>query len=529
MEKEGGGGGGGKGTRGVKGNPKTDFTSRSDPDRPVKPRNENEKTETESFGSGSGSGLDVYGKWGKKTIMVTNKAKYLVGNMWQHYICVEGIEGLGNQQLFFGIRSVLTQCEAHMYRPVMIFNLALAKSNFILFEHLAESEILVRPSYLSTSMNGKIVRPNEFLTCSGPNGIGLVGDSVLCWVVAGRSVSEQKETAEQEKRERKEQWKQKGESEVSRDLSPPFNQWKLGLWLIDNDKDISDMMVHVQATCGIEIYFDHDKGKSKVNDTAPNAPTTPIAPTDEMMDDVKDEVGEESENESDGSLDIDTDNEELVEIMKKIHSLRLKIKQVSAPNNGNHTISPLPLAHTALVNAAPIDIRPGDTDNVNDDFVIDNVDDDFMTDNVGDREYDSEDVDSDQHISPLSSEYKDGSVRRNKERYLIFNSNIDFFKIEPVKGMKFADPDQLKHALRCYAVANGFPIKFKRNSKHWLLGMCAEGCPRRLWATYMQNEYSFQIKSLRDEHKCIRNFKIKLANSKWLAKQYEKKIIANPK
>ncbi|KAM7526716.1 hypothetical protein LguiA_016618 [Lonicera macranthoides] len=48
-------------------------------------------------------------------------------------------------------------------------------------------------------------------------------------------------------------------------------------------------------------------------------------------------------------------------------------------------------------------------------------------------------------------------------------------------------------------------------------------------ATYMQDVDSFQIKSLKTEHKCIRNFKIKLANSKWLAKQYENKIIDNPK
>ncbi|KAM7459754.1 hypothetical protein LguiA_036262 [Lonicera macranthoides] len=55
------------------------------------------------------------------------------------------------------------------------------------------------------------------------------------------------------------------------------------------------------------------------------------------------------------------------------------------------------------------------------------------------------------------------------------------------------------------------------------------GCPWRSLATYMQNEESFQTKSLKNNHKCIRNFKIKLANFKWLTKQYEKKIIGNPK
>ncbi|KAM7489032.1 hypothetical protein LguiB_026516 [Lonicera macranthoides] len=200
---------------------------------------------------------------------------------------------------------------------------------------------------------------------------------------------------------------------------------EIGLRLIDNDKDINKMMVHVQAIGGIEIYIEFDKGKSKIDNIAPSAPTTPTALIDEMMDDVRDEVGEESENESDGSLDIDTNNEELVDIRKKIHSLRLKMRQVSAPSAPNIPTTPVdtspsspttptapvnttPSAHTVPVNTAHIDAPPVDTNNVYDDFV---------TDNVRNMEYDSVDVDFDQYISPLSSKDENGSVIRNKERY----------------------------------------------------------------------------------------------------------------
>ncbi|KAM7488916.1 hypothetical protein LguiB_026400 [Lonicera macranthoides] len=157
-----------------------------------------------------------------------------------------------------------------------------------------------------------------------------------------------------------------------------------------------------------------------------------------MMDDVRVEVGEESENESDGSLNIDTDNKEPVEIRKKIHSLKLKIKQVNAPSAPTTPVDTVPnapttptapvdtkpTAHATPVNAALVDAPPVDTDNVGDDFV---------TNNVRDMEYDSEDVDSDQYTSPLSSEDEDGNVRRDRERYPVFNSNTNFFKIELVK------------------------------------------------------------------------------------------------
>ena len=45
----------------------------------------------------------------------------------------------------------------------------------------------------------------------------------------------------------------------------------------------------------------------------------------------------------------------------------------------------------------------------------------------------------------------------------------------------------------------------------------------------MQNEASFQIKSYRNVYKCVRQFRIKAANARWLAKVYRPKIRTNPK
>nr|GEV17256.1 calcium/proton exchanger [Tanacetum cinerariifolium] len=70
--------------------------------------------------------------------------------------------------------------------------------------------------------------------------------------------------------------------------------------------------------------------------------------------------------------------------------------------------------------------------------------------------------------------------------------------MEPILGMRFETPHQLKMALENYDVAHGY----------------------QLW------EQSFQTKSLRSEHKCCRNYNIgSLVTYKWIVVQYFKEII----
>ncbi|GJW65268.1 vinorine synthase-like protein [Tanacetum coccineum] len=55
------------------------------------------------------------------------------------------------------------------------------------------------------------------------------------------------------------------------------------------------------------------------------------------------------------------------------------------------------------------------------------------------------------------------------------------------------------------------------------------GCTFRLWASWMQNESCFQIKTLIPEHCCSRNFDLgSLVTYKWIAKQFAFKIIKDP-
>ncbi|CAI9265825.1 unnamed protein product [Lactuca saligna] len=75
--------------------------------------------------------------------------------------------------------------------------------------------------------------------------------------------------------------------------------------------------------------------------------------------------------------------------------------------------------------------------------------------------------------------------------------------------MRFKDPSQLKSMLCNYAVANGYQLCFEKNDRKRLLVKCCKGkCSFRLWASWMSDEASFQIKSLKPVHKCVRNYKL---------------------
>ncbi|KAF5182025.1 hypothetical protein FRX31_028389 [Thalictrum thalictroides] len=118
---------------------------------------------------------------------------------------------------------------------------------------------------------------------------------------------------------------------------------------------------------------------------------------------------------------------------------------------------------------------------------------------------------------------------RKMPRFPTYNPNSDPFKYEPQVGMKFANPKELKFSLICYAVANRKNIRFSRSAHYKLEVKCVKGCPWRIWASWMQREKSFQIKSYRKTHKCVRVFKIKLANARFWGKAFCKELMIDPK
>nr|KAJ0214871.1 hypothetical protein LSAT_V11C300132940 [Lactuca sativa] len=67
----------------------------------------------------------------------------------------------------------------------------------------------------------------------------------------------------------------------------------------------------------------------------------------------------------------------------------------------------------------------------------------------------------------------------------------------------------------------------KNNDRTRLLVRCSKGaCTFRLWASWMSDEESFQIKSLKAYHNCARNFKFgSLVTYAWIGSHYTKEIV----
>ncbi|CAI9267999.1 unnamed protein product [Lactuca saligna] len=97
--------------------------------------------------------------------------------------------------------------------------------------------------------------------------------------------------------------------------------------------------------------------------------------------------------------------------------------------------------------------------------------------------------------------------------------------------MRFKGPGQVKSMLCNYAVANGYQLCFEKNDRTRLLVRCSKGaCTFRLWASWMSDEESFQIKSLKADHNCARNFKFgSLVTYAWIGSHYTKEIVESQK
>nr|KAJ0203638.1 hypothetical protein LSAT_V11C500254590 [Lactuca sativa] len=107
-------------------------------------------------------------------------------------------------------------------------------------------------------------------------------------------------------------------------------------------------------------------------------------------------------------------------------------------------------------------------------------------------------------------------------------------EMKPRLGMKYFTTVELKYSLICYAVANGYDLWHEKNDKSRLLVRCCKrknpACPFRLYASWMKEEHTFQIKSLIIEHKCSRAFKLRsIVTYKWIAKQFVNDVLESPK
>ena len=120
------------------------------------------------------------------------------------------------------------------------------------------------------------------------------------------------------------------------------------------------------------------------------------------------------------------------------------------------------------------------------------------------------------------------------DHWPVHNPDIKWKLMKPHLGEKFESIEQLKRMLTYYALAGGYKLYYKVNNPKRLLAKCCRDakdrkCPFRLWASWMTNERTFQIKTLNEEHACSRTYEYgSLVTSNWIAFNYAKKIMINP-
>ncbi|KAK1379778.1 hypothetical protein POM88_026522 [Heracleum sosnowskyi] len=87
---------------------------------------------------------------------------------------------------------------------------------------------------------------------------------------------------------------------------------------------------------------------------------------------------------------------------------------------------------------------------------------------------------------------------------------------------------ELNDAVREVSIATGRPLRYSVDDKLRVQVMCAQGCPFKMWVSFMEEFEGWQIKTVNDEHNCIYHFNNKLVTVKYLAEVYGDKIRRNP-
>ena len=106
--------------------------------------------------------------------------------------------------------------------------------------------------------------------------------------------------------------------------------------------------------------------------------------------------------------------------------------------------------------------------------------------------------------------------------------------MEPKVGDVFESPTQLKYCVTNYAVSRGYEIYFEKSDSKRIVAICGKKadkkCPYRLYAAWMYNERTFQVKGLNPHHNCSRVFKFgSIVSPEWIGRHYVTEIANKPK
>ncbi|KAF7150218.1 hypothetical protein RHSIM_Rhsim02G0197700 [Rhododendron simsii] len=162
---------------------------------------------------------------------------------------------------------------------------------------------------------------------------------------------------------------------------------------------------------------------------------------------------------------------------------------------------------------AGFDNSKGKEPNLNDDIDDDDDDKDYGDDSSDD----------------LHSACSNSDDDRKKDKFHEYRRETDLGKVQFTVGMKFPSAKEFREAVREYSIKEGKDIKFVKNETTRVKAKCdTEGCGWSVMASLSQKGESFQVKTHKSEHDCLRSFKVRHVTSKYLAEKYVDSIRSNP-
>ncbi|KAK1386825.1 hypothetical protein POM88_015003 [Heracleum sosnowskyi] len=119
------------------------------------------------------------------------------------------------------------------------------------------------------------------------------------------------------------------------------------------------------------------------------------------------------------------------------------------------------------------------------------------------------------------------TIGKNKRVNEPFNPCTSGKDIKWRCGLIFGSKQELKTVVMVFSIAIGRPLRYRVDGQHMIHVVCAEGCPFRMWVSYMEKFEGWQIKTLFDDYNCIYHFSNKLVTVKYLADLYGDRIGRN--
>ncbi|KAL2896655.1 Antiviral helicase SKI2, partial [Bienertia sinuspersici] len=114
--------------------------------------------------------------------------------------------------------------------------------------------------------------------------------------------------------------------------------------------------------------------------------------------------------------------------------------------------------------------------------------------------------------------------KKRKQRAVVVNCNTDFTKFQWTVGIRFPNREEFKECVTRYAVAQGRNLTWivsDKNRQQRLGVKCNPGCPFRLYCSWDSRRAALVVKSVEDQHTCVRNMESnRQLKSTWLAKQF---------